>query len=72
MPHIDERIDEFVRLYTVAISAARGKNRVEALAVADGMERAAMHAAAAEGAMVQAMTNERVAFARMMAAGIKP
>jgi hypothetical protein len=68
---IDERINEMVKLYSVAIAASHGKPGTEALAVADGMERAALHAAGAEAAMVQAMTTERLTFARMQAAGIK-
>lgn len=67
---IDERINEFVRLYTAAIGAAP-RVGTDALTIADGMERAAIQASGGEAAMVQAMTMERLAFARMQALGIQ-
>lgn len=71
---IDQHIDELVRLYTAAIkSAGGGKSGAdsESAAIALGMENAAMAAASAEAMMVQSIVAERMAVARMKAAGVK-
>ena len=68
---IDQQINELVRLYTVAVHASKGDHGSDAAAMALGMEKAALHAASAEAAMIQSFTMERMAAAHMKAAGIK-
>ena len=69
---IDQHIDELVRLYSAAIKTASGPGAgSEAAAIALGMENAALAAASAEAAMVQSIVAERMAVARMKAAGMK-